>query len=121
MLVADPAQLLHEDIRRNHVATLSLDGLNENRGAFFRRQSRFEELFFVLAGAGQRKALFFLRAPTTAAIGVRITHVRDARNQRRKTPPLLGLGSGKRKSTHGAPMEAAKESDHVLPAGMVPG
>ena len=47
--------------------------------------------------------------------------MRDPGDQRSKTPPLLGLGSGERKSTHGAPMKAAKEGDHVLPAGMVPG
>ncbi len=47
--------------------------------------------------------------------------MRDPGNQRSKTPPLLGLGSGERKSAHGASVEGAKEGDHVLPAGVIPG
>ena len=47
--------------------------------------------------------------------------MRDPRNQRGKTPPLLGLGSGERKSAHGAPVESSEEGDDVLPAGVIAG
>jgi hypothetical protein len=47
--------------------------------------------------------------------------VRDPGNQRSKTPPLLRLGSGERKSAHGAPVEGSEEGDHVLPPGVVAG
>ena len=46
--------------------------------------------------------------------------MRYARDQRGETAALLRLGSGERKSAHGAAMEGAEEGDHVLPAGVIP-
>src|SRR6202021_1667372 len=98
-----------------------LNGLNENSRHFFRRQCRLEQLFLDVTGATQRKLLLFLRASTTAAIGVGIAHVRDSRNQRGKTPSLLWFGGGERKRPHGAPVECTEEGDDVLPSGVIAG
>ena len=38
VLIADPSQFLHEDGWRNHVSAFALDGLDENRRHFFRRE-----------------------------------------------------------------------------------
>ena len=47
--------------------------------------------------------------------------MRHSGNQRNETPPLLRLGSGEGKSTHGAPVKCSEEGDDLLPAGVVSG
>ena len=57
--VTDLAQLLHKDLRRDHIATLALDRLNKDGSNFFRRECALEELVFNEAGRrpGQRHLL----------------------------------------------------------------
>ena len=89
VLIADAAQLLHEDGGRDDVAAFALDGLDEDGSDFFGRQGGVEELLFDVVGAAEGKGFFFLRASTTAAIGVGIADVGDAGHERGETAALL--------------------------------
>ena len=119
VLVADAAQLLHEDGGRDHVSALALHRLDENCRHFFRSQRRLEQLVFDEAGAAQSESFGILRAAFAAAIDVGIAHVSDARNAGAETALLLRLGSGQRERAHGAAVESAEERDHVLPLGVI--
>ena len=121
VLVADAAQLLHEDRGSDHVSAFALDGLNEDGGDFLRRQNRLEEFVFDEARTSECERFGILRAAFAAAINIGITNMSDARNQRGEAPPLLRLGSGQRERAHGASVERAEERDDVLPLGVVAG
>src|SRR5271157_4813616 len=80
-----------------------------------------KELLFYVAGAAQRKRLFFPRTAATTAIRIGIAHMGHSRYQRREKPLLLGLRAGHRKRAHRPYVECAEEGDHLLPLGMVAG
>ena len=119
VLVADAAQFLHEDGRRDHVAALALDRLDENRRHFFRRQRRLEQLVFDEARAAERERFGILRAAFAAAIDIGIANVGHARNAGAEATLLLRLGGGQRERAHGASVERSEECDHVLPLGVI--
>src|SRR5215467_3448642 len=71
VLIADPAQLLHENRRRDDISALALHRLDKNRRHFFRSENGFEQLVFDVARAAERefvRVLWF----DTAAIHIRI-------------------------------------------------
>ena len=120
-LVADAAQLLHEDGGSDDVAALALDGLEEDGGDLFRREDGLEELLFDVAGAAEGEGFFFLRTAAASAIGVGIADVSDAGDEGGEAALLLRLRAGERERAHGAAVEGAEEGDDVLAAGVVAG
>ena len=121
VLVADAAQLLHEDRGRYHVAALALHRLDKDCRHFFRRQSRLEQLVLDEARTAERERLGILRSAFAAAIDVGIAHVSYARHARAEAPLLLRLGGGQRERAHGASVERAEKCDDVLPLGVIAG
>src|ERR1700687_384354 len=82
VLVADAAQLLHEDRGRDYVAALALHWFDKNCRYFFRSQRGLEQLVLDKARAAQSKGLGVLRASFAAPVNVGIAHMSHARNAR---------------------------------------
>src|SRR5437879_9343993 len=78
MPVANAAQLLHENCRSDDISAFALHRLDENRGDFFRRKDRLEELVFNEAGASKRVLLAFTE-------DVRKRNMGNSGHQRRET------------------------------------
>src|ERR1700688_3213617 len=91
VLVADAAQLFHEDCWSNDISAFALNRLDKNRGDFFWREDRLEKLLFNVARAAEREFLRILRTAGTSAIDIGIADMRNARHHRRETPLLLRL------------------------------
>src|SRR5579872_1862419 len=115
--VTDPPQLRHELRGRRNITAFTLDGLDENRSAFFRRHDGLEYLVFNEPGAIQRELR--LGHAFRAAVHVRERNMRHARHQREKAAALLHLGGGKGERAHGASVECTVESNDPLALGMV--
>ncbi len=119
--IADAANLLEEVVGRDDVAAFALDGLEDDGGDLFGREDGFEETVFDVAGAVEGEGLLLGGAAGGAAVGVGVADVGDAGDEGREAALLLRLGAGERECAHGAAMEAAKEADDVLAAGLVAG
>ena len=117
MPVADGSQFLHEFRRRGQVAAFPLKSFDNDGGTLLGWNLGAENPLFnvlcagacVLAGVGA----------FGTAVQVRIWNVYDARNERRKTATLLGLGTCERERTHGASMERAVKGDNPLALGVI--
>ena len=57
VLVANAAQLFHEDGGSDHVSAFALHRLDKDRRHFFGRQNGLEQLFFNVGGAAQSELL----------------------------------------------------------------
>src|SRR3954462_4356696 len=111
MAITDAADLLQEFRGRRHVAALTLDGLEKNRGAFFWGDSRLEDFVFDETRAIDGVLLRF--SPGGPAIAVRIGHVRHATCKRHESATLLRLARGQRKRAHCASVKRVVERDHM--------
>ncbi len=119
VLVADAAQLFHEDGGRDDVSAFALNWFNKNGGDFFGGENRFEQFVFDEAGAAERKFLGILRTAFTTAIDIGVANVGDSGHERRETALLLRLGAGERERTHGASVERAEKGDDLLSLGVI--
>ena len=85
VLVADLSQAWQKIVRRNDVAALALDRLDEDGRQLFNRTDRPQQ--------------------GVHAFEIAIAGVMDVRHQRREAPPLHGLGTGERHRPIGPPMK----------------
>ncbi len=109
--VAQRAQPRQEARRRDDVAALALDRLDEHRRHLARRHGAREQ--DVLDVVEHRAPLVLAREKR--AIGVGVRHERDARHRREKALLLRVLARGERERAHRAPVEAAEEPDEARP------
>src|SRR5205807_4699225 len=103
--------------RRWDVATLSLNGLNKDGGALFRRHDGLEDLVFNKPSA--LHCILGFGHALRPVIHVRKGNVGHSRNQWEKAAALLHLGSGVGERAHGASMEGAVKCDDALALSVI--
>src|SRR5262249_50925201 len=98
--IADSAQLLEERMRRNQIATLSLNRLDDDRGDFLGRDKSVEELVLDVGGVAVGRMVY-------------------AGDQRAETAPLCQVARRQGEGAHRTAMETAVESDELIASGGV--
>jgi len=111
----DALQFLQEEFRRGYVAAFALYGLDYDGGDFLGIEEALEDL--ALERFQDFRATGFGGVVVRAAVRVGIGNVLDAGEKRAEALALRGLGCGERECAHGTSVEAAVESDELVPLG----
>ena len=119
VLVAQPAQIVEEPGRRNHIPAFTLNRLHHDGGHFLRRHRRLEQLPFQQVGADAIADAVRRAVALRAAIRIGIRHVDDARHERTEPAPLHRLAGRKRKRPHGPSVERAEKGNKPMALGVV--
>src|SRR3979490_1007351 len=88
VLVADAAQLFHENVGRNNVSPFALNRLHENCRYFLGSENSLKQFLFDVTRATEREFLRVLRTTGTPAIDVGVADMRNSRHHRREAPLL---------------------------------
>src|ERR1700688_1904309 len=113
--VAELAQARQKSIGGDEIATLPLDGLDENGGHFVRRYVVHEQDFLDITQ--HRAPLIAAREQGPVTVGVR--YMRDSRHGRKEALLLRVLARRERQRPHRSAVKAAEKTDKPAAAGHV--
>ena len=118
MLAADALQFLQEELRRRHISTFALNGLDDDASHFLGIKQPLEnlpfELFENFSPAG------FRGVAVRAAVSVRVRNVLDATEQRAKPFALRRFRRRQRERAHRPAMEATVKRNHFVALRGIP-